>query len=62
MSNTMVWRFNVCGWLLFVVSALGYCWASLSAGDYLSFAASLFFLIACLVFLVPMFTNPPEET
>ena len=61
MSNTMVWRFNVCGWVLFVFSALGYCWVSLRAEDYVSFAASLFFLVACLVFLVPMFTNPPEE-
>ena len=61
MSERAIWRFNVCGWLLFVFSALGYCWASLRADDYVSFTASLFFLGACLVFLVPMFANPPGD-
>lgn len=61
MTETAVWRFNVCGWLLFVVSALGYGWASLRAQDYISLGASLFFLVACIVFLVPMFTNPPTK-
>lgn len=62
MSDKAVWRFNVCGWVLFVFSALGYCWASWRAADYVSLSASLFFLIACLVFLVPMFTNPPQDS
>ena len=39
------------GWSLFVVSALFFTAASLRAGDGLALAGSLFFLVACFVFL-----------
>lgn len=45
------------GWGLFIISALFFCWASLKSGDPLSFLGSFFFLVACLVFLVPFFTG-----
>lgn len=41
------------GWGLFIVSALFYGWASLKTGDPLGFLGSTFFLVACLVFLIP---------
>lgn len=41
------------GWGLFIISALFYGAASLKAGDILGFLGSLFFLVACLVFLIP---------
>ncbi len=43
------------GWGLFIVSALFYGWASLRSGDLLGFLGSIFFLVACLVFLIPFF-------
>ena len=45
------------GWGLFIVSALFFCWAGLKAGDMISFLGALFFLVACLVFLVPYFSK-----
>ena len=41
------------GWFLFIVSALFYGIASIRAGDFLGFLGSLFFLVACFVFLIP---------
>ncbi len=46
-------RINLTGWWLFVVSALFFISASLRAGDALGLLGSLFFLAACVVFLVP---------
>ncbi|MEM8971920.1 MAG: hypothetical protein AAGD43_07665 [Pseudomonadota bacterium] len=60
-NELLSWRFNVCGWILFVLSALGYCWSSIQAGDPVSLIASLLFLIACLVFLVPLMANRPNQ-
>jgi hypothetical protein len=42
------------GWSLFVVSALFFTAASLRAGDGLALSGSLFFLVACFVFLFPL--------
>lgn len=47
-------RFERAGWILFIVSAVFFTWASWRAGDMLALAGSLFFLFACLVFLVPL--------
>ena len=47
-------RLGITGWLLFVVSACLFTAASLRAGDWLALGGSLFFLIACIVFLVPL--------
>ena len=44
---------NLLGWLLFIVSAIGFCIASI--GSFWSMFGSIFFLIACLVFLIPFF-------
>ena len=46
-------RINLAGWVLFVVSALFFIAASVRAGDTLGLLGSLFFLIACFVFLLP---------
>jgi len=47
-------RFELAGWILFIVSAVFFTWASWRDGDPLALAGSLFFLFACLVFLVPL--------
>ena len=46
-------RISLVGWVLFVVSALFFIGASLRAGDTLALLGSLFFLVACFVFLLP---------
>ncbi len=46
-------RINLAGWWLFVVSALFFIAASVRAGDVLGVLGSLFFLVACFVFLLP---------
>lgn len=46
---------NLLGWILFIVSALGFLIASW--GDFWATFGSAFFLIACLVFLIPYFRN-----
>jgi uncharacterized ion transporter superfamily protein YfcC len=60
MSPRSEWRFNIAGWLLFTVSAMLFIWSAVSAGDWISGIASLFFLIACLVFLVPAWRQRPS--
>ena len=46
-------RINLVGWVLFVISALFFIGASVRAGDMLSLLGSLFFLVACFIFLIP---------
>ena len=46
-------RINLAGWVLFVISALFFTATSLRAGDMLGLVGSLFFLVACFVFLIP---------
>lgn len=47
-------RYNLWGWIFFIVSALFFIWTSLRSGDAIGFLGGLFFLIACFVFLVPL--------
>jgi len=54
-------NFQIAGWILFILSALLFTWSTARAGDYIGLAASLLFLIACLVFLVPIFRPQSEE-
>ena len=49
------------GWGLFVISALFYGWASIRSGDILGFLGSLFFLVACIVFLIPLWLSRVEK-
>jgi hypothetical protein len=45
---------SLAGWALFVVSAVFFTAASVRSGDGLALAGSLFFLVACFVFLAPL--------
>jgi len=47
-------RFNLWGWLLFVVCAGFFIASSLRSGDKIALAASVIFLFGCLVFIVPL--------
>ena len=54
MSQPLHHRFQLWGWILFVFSALFFIASSLRAGDLLSLLGGLLFLIACIVFLIPL--------
>jgi hypothetical protein len=41
------------GWVLFIASAISYLAASIRTGDLLAILGSIFFLVACIVFLIP---------
>lgn len=59
MSPRTVWTFNFAGWILFTLSALAFLWATVKAGDVIGIIASLFFLVACIVFLIPVWVHRP---
>ncbi len=59
MSPRKVWAFNFTGWVLFTLSALAFLWGTARAGDTIGIVASLLFLVACIVFLVPVWANRP---
>lgn len=52
---------NLIGWALFVASALAFITSSLRSGDTVGLIGSIFFLVACLIFLIPYFRRDPEE-
>lgn len=47
--------FNLIGWILFVMSSIGFIISSLRSGDIPSLIGGILFLVACLVFLIPFF-------
>jgi hypothetical protein len=61
MSRRAEWRFVLGGWLLFTASAVGFAWTTAAAGDRVGLAASLLFLLGCLVFLVPVWVERPPK-
>ena len=46
-------RFQLAGWMLFVVSAIFFIASSLESRNPLGLAGGIFFLLACVVFLIP---------
>ncbi len=49
----MAARFQILGWILFIVSALGFIGSSIRNGDTFGLIGGAFFLVACFVFLIP---------
>ena len=49
--------YHLAGWLLFVVCALFFIAAALRDGDLLILIGSILFLLACMVFLIPLFMS-----
>ncbi|WP_419659170.1 hypothetical protein [Desulfosarcina variabilis] len=47
-------KIQLFGWILFIICALLFMAASLKNQDVLTFAGSLIFLVACIVFLIPL--------
>lgn len=44
-------RYELCGWLLFVISALFFIASSIRNGDMIGLLGGVFFLLACVAFL-----------
>lgn len=55
-------KFQLWGWFLFIASASFFTASSLRSGDLLSLFGSLFFLGACIVFLVPLVSSGPRSS
>ena len=47
-------KYQLTGWIIFIVCAIFFITASLKNHDILTFIGSAIFLIACLVFLIPL--------
>jgi hypothetical protein len=61
MTKIAEWRFNFWGWVLFTFSAAGFTLGALRSGDALSLIASLLFLLACFLFLAPVWSRRPAR-
>jgi hypothetical protein len=60
-SNKVELRFQIAGWIIFLVCSGLFIINSIRAGDMLGLAASLVFLLGCLVFLAPYVLDRGEE-
>ncbi len=52
---------QIIGWTIFTLSALTYIADSLHSGDMIALVASLLFLLACVVFFLPLLRPDPER-
>jgi len=48
-------KYQLLGWVLFIFCAIFFILSSLKNHDILTFIGSVIFLIACIVFLIPLF-------
>lgn len=53
-------KLQLWGWGLFILSAGFFTAASIRAGDMLSLLGSLLFLVACILFLIPLITKQTQ--
>jgi predicted membrane channel-forming protein YqfA (hemolysin III family) len=50
-------KYHLAGWILFVICAIFFIVSSLKNHDTLALIASIIFLIACIIFLIPLFES-----
>ncbi|NNE12918.1 MAG: hypothetical protein HKN41_11825, partial [Ilumatobacter sp.] len=55
------WVWQVVGWGLFTVSAIGFTIAAVRDRGVVEIVASVAFLLACIVFVVPAIANRPRR-
>ena len=60
-SHKVELRFQIAGWIIFLVCSGLFIINSIRAGDMLGLAASLVFLLGCLVFLAPYVLDRGKE-
>ena len=51
---------NFIGWILFVISSL--CFIVSSIGNFWAMGGSIFFFLACIVFLIPYFKKKTNKS
>jgi hypothetical protein len=54
-------RFNLAGWLLFVVCAGFFIASAVISGDVLYLIGGIIFLLACIVFIIPLVTGGDQN-
>ena len=47
-------KYHIVGWILFIICAIFFIASSLKNHDILTFIGSVIFLIACIVFFIPL--------
>ena len=47
-------KYQIVGWILFIICAIFFIASSLKNHDILTFIGSVIFLIACIVFFIPL--------
>jgi uncharacterized membrane protein len=47
-------KYQIIGWILFILCAIFFIVSSLKNQDILTFIGSVFFLFACIVFIIPL--------
>jgi hypothetical protein len=52
-------QINFIGWILFLIFAVGFCIASI--GSFWAMFGSIFFLVACVVFMVPYLRKSNQD-
>ena len=50
-------KYQLAGWILFIICAIFFVASGLKNHDILSFIGGVIFLIACIVFLIPLFRS-----
>ncbi len=48
-------KYQIAGWILFIICAILFIASSLKNHDTLTFIGSVFFFVACILFLIPIF-------
>lgn len=61
MSARQSWTLTVAGWVLFMVSAIFFTVGAVRDGRVIELVASLSFLLACVLFMVPVILNRPHS-
>ncbi|MBI9084909.1 MAG: hypothetical protein JEZ11_15050 [Desulfobacterales bacterium] len=46
--------YHITGWILFISCAVCYIVANIRSGDWLSLTGSVIFLLACVMFVIPL--------
>jgi len=54
-------KFQMAGWILFIVCAGFYTLSSLESGSLSSLIGSIVFLVACFIFMVPLVWKDEQE-
>ena len=53
-QTTQEIKYQIVGWMLFIICAIFFIASSLKNHDILTFIGSIIFLIACIVFFIPL--------